>query len=456
MTKRTIAIIIIAIIITALIAACSTAKANYERSYTDFEGKYIGVIPGSLTVDTTEIIKAIPQFYSDSSSAIEDMRRGRIEGFMEALTIVKIMASTLGTDTFVAIPVPKEIFSYGTGAISRDQSVIDRFNTFLIAITEDGTLAEMQNRWLGESVDLDAQMPDIQNHGENGVVTVATTPDIVPYAYIGENGTFKGFSVELALRFGAYEGKTIEFIAMEFGGLIPYIISGKADISITGMAITEERKQSVLFSEPYFYEQHGILALRTDGDVSPDTDENALTIMRGRFIEWVKTGIERNLLTDNRWLMIVDGLRVTMTIAFFAQIFGTFLGFFVCWLLTRKSKLVKWFSNFYCGLIHGTPIVVLLMITYYIIFGHSSISNVLIAIIAFSFIIAAGIAQNLKGAIETVDPVEIEAARSIGFSSTKAFLLITFPQAIQRALPGYTKGFVELVKATAIVGYIAI
>jgi polar amino acid transport system substrate-binding protein len=98
----------------------------------------------------------------------------------------------------------------------------------------------------------------------------------------------------------------------------------------------------------------------------------------------------------------------------------------------------------------------MLMITYYIIFGSTNISNVLLAIVAFTVIMGATIAQNLKGAIETVDPVEIEAARSIGFSAFRAFRAVTLPQAVRRALPGYSYGFIELVKATAIVGYIAI
>jgi ABC-type amino acid transport system permease subunit len=66
------------------------------------------------------------------------------------------------------------------------------------------------------------------------------------------------------------------------------------------------------------------------------------------------------------------------------------------------------------------------------------------------------VAQNLKGAIGTVDPVEIEAARSMGFSAYGAFRAVTLPQAVRTALPAYTNGFVELVKGTAIVGYIAI
>ena len=97
-----------------------------------------------------------------------------------------------------------------------------------------------------------------------------------------------------------------------------------------------------------------------------------------------------------------------------------------------------------------------MMITYYIIFGSTKISNILIAIVAFTIVTGAAVAQNLKGAIETVDPVEIEAARSIGFSAFKAFTTVTLPQAVRRAMPAYTNGFVELVKATAIVGYIAI
>ena len=176
----------------------------------------------------------------------------------------------------------------------------------------------------------------------------------------------------------------------------------------------------------------------------------------GGFAEWLKTAIRRNLLTDNRWKMILDGLGVTMIIALFSQILGTVFGCFVCFALMRKNKIVKRLGDLYCGIIHGTPIVVLLMITYYIIFGSTQISNVFVAVAAFTLIMGAGVADNLKGAIDTIDPVEIEAARSIGFTAAGAFLAVTFPQAVRRALPGYTKGFVELVKATAIVGYIAI
>ncbi|MCL2219906.1 MAG: amino acid ABC transporter permease [Chitinispirillia bacterium] len=183
---------------------------------------------------------------------------------------------------------------------------------------------------------------------------------------------------------------------------------------------------------------------------------NAADKKENAFVSWVKTGVERNLVTDNRWKMIVDGLGVTMLIAVAAQFLGTVFGAFVCFLLMRKNRFLRGAAKFYCAIIRGMPMVVLLMIAYYIVFGSADISNILVAILAFAFVTGVDIAQCLKGAIDTVDSVEVEAARSIGFSSFRAFTAVTLPQAVRRALPAYTNGFVELVKATAIVGFIAI
>jgi polar amino acid transport system substrate-binding protein len=243
---------------------------------------------------------------------------------------------------------------------------------------------------------------------------------------------------------------------MAFSGLLPFVISGKADLAISDISITEERKKSVLFTDSYFIDVPAVIYRKSDFKTNEIETKSQTPKKENAIIAWIKTGIERNLLIDNRWKMITNGLGVTMLISIAAQFFGTIIGGFICYLLLRKNKLVKWFANRYCGIINGTPIVVLLMITYYIVFGSVDISNVLVAIVAFSIVMGAGVAQTLKGSIETVDVVEIEAARSIGFSAFKAFTTVTLPQAIRRALPAYTSGFVELVKSTAIVGYIAI
>jgi len=429
----------------------STPEHNETTiEYTDFAGKNIGVLTGSVWDGVVkDVVKANSVYYSDMSAGIEDTKNGRIDGAIINESTMHIVADVPGNENLQYTLIPPEFYTFSIGFVSMEQSSINRFNAFLKEITNDGTLASIQQYWLLSTPDLDAPMKGIPtSSGKNGLLKVAASATQAPYVYVGDNNEMKGYCIELILRFAAWEGKKIEILNMDFSGLIPYIISKKAEFGVADFAMTPERKKSVLFTDSIFDETVDMMYILSKSE----TDS---TQRRG-FISWLKTGIDRNLITDHRWKMIVAGLATTMNIAFWAQLFGTVLGCIVCFALTRKNKLIKQLGHFYCGFIQGTPIVVLLLITYYIIFGETNISNVNVAIMAFTFIVASSVGSNLMGAIETVDPVEIEAARSIGFSAFQAFLTVTFPQAVRRVLPSYTNSFVELVKSTAIVGYIAI
>ena len=431
------------------------------RDYTWLAGKNIGGITGNIFDVVAESLGATPVYFTETSSALEDLHRGRIDAYMNDLSMVRVLETLPANTLLEVIPVPAEFFQAPMGALSMNQELIDRFDEFLAIVKADGTIADMQARWLEVVPDLYAPMPEITLTGENGTIIVATTGTDLPFTYFGANNELKGYSIELITRFAEFEGLAINFQTMEFGGLIPYVVSGRADMAIGSVSITEERRQIVIFSESIYDDTLGALVRKQVENIPVVQEQTTGTQVlsppqRQTFFEWLETGIRRNLITDNRWRLIVSGLGVTMTISLLAQFFGTLFAGVVCCFLTRKNKLIKWIGNLYCGLINGTPVVVLLMITYYIIFGTSRMSNVLMAVFAFSMVTGAGVAQTLRGAIETIDPVEIEAARSIGFSAFRAFTTVTFPQAVRRALPAYTRGFVELVKATAIVGYIAI
>ncbi len=255
--KRSLSILLTAV----LLVACSPKQDDAPVTHTDFKGKDIAVITGVLTVNTAKEIGANPVEYGDSETAAEDVRNGRVAGYMHALTLVQAMASQ--TDEFEVIPIPKDIFAAEVAGFSLDQAVVERFNAFFAAAEADGTIADMSGRWFGEGMDL--PIPEIPNSGENGNITVATCSDSSPYVFKGADGELAGFSAELALRFGAYEGKTVTFIDMPFGELITYIADGKADIGLANMAITEERKESVLFTDPIFDEGHGILIMKQEG-----------------------------------------------------------------------------------------------------------------------------------------------------------------------------------------------
>jgi polar amino acid transport system substrate-binding protein len=273
---------------------------------------------------------------------------------------------------------------------------------------------------------------------------VAVSVTSPPFAYIGKDRELKGYSVELAIRFAVHENMGVKFTDVKFDGLTPYVISGKGDLAISNVTITEERKKSVLFTHPIYNDLAGIIVLKETGAGAAG------------FIGRLKMAAERNLLVENRWKLILNGLGITMIISLAAQFLGTAGGCGICYLLTRKNKLARRSAELYCGLIYGTPMVVLLMVSYYIIFGSSNVSNIMVAVAAFSMAQSAIIAKNLKGAIDSVNHAEIEAALSMGFTQGGAFRAVTFPQAVNRALPAYMSGFVGLVKSTAVVGYIAI
>ena len=423
--------------------------------YTDFIGKTFAVKNGSVyDYISREIMMASDvMLFEDYPSIYESVLRGRADAGMRGYYAARVSLFDTDYSDLDVIPLPEELHNNPIGAISIDQGMIDAFDEFLPTIKADGTYDDMVLRWFDTfDPNEDNRIPDIELTGANGTLTVATSSDYMPFSYLGDNGKNLGFDIELTTRFAGYLGKDIVIVDMPFSGLLPYVISGKADIGVSDITITEERMKSVLFTDPYFIDKSSIIfkkgfdANTTGGSGSGGTS----------FTDWLKTGIERNLIVDNRWKMIVNGLGVTMLISILSQIFGTILGCFICFLLLRKNRIADIVGKVYCGIINGTPVVVLLLITYYIIFGNTNINNILVAVAAFTLVTGAGVGQILKGAIDTVDPVEIEAARSIGFSSNKAFLVVTLPQAVRRALPGYMNGFVELVKATAIVGFIAI
>ncbi|MCL2766743.1 MAG: transporter substrate-binding domain-containing protein [Peptococcaceae bacterium] len=266
---KRIVVLLLCTLLVLMVACTKTAEENGEdtvvtkSSYTDFAGKNIGVITDTLYYSTTETIGAVPVNYSESSAAVDALRQGNISGYMNALSNVRAMAAELGEDDFEAVAIPADVVSSQIGGISYDQGLVDRFNEFYRALSVDGTLNEMKSRWFTDESVMGAPMPDIANSGENGVMRVATTSDAIPYAYIGSDGYFKGYSIELALRFGAHEGRRVEFADVDFDKIVPFVAGRGASLSLANMVITEDVNPQVLFTNPINNEQHGILTRLT-------------------------------------------------------------------------------------------------------------------------------------------------------------------------------------------------
>lgn len=169
-----------------------------------------------------------------------------------------------------------------------------------------------------------------------------------------------------------------------------------------------------------------------------------------------------NFITDDRWKYIADGLVTTLQVTFFAVIIGIVLGFFVAVVRstydkTGKLKVLNVLCKLYLTVIRGTPVVVQLLIIYFVIFGNArDISKVAVAVMAFGFNSGAYVAEIFRSGIMSVDSGQFEAGRSLGFNYVQTMRYIIMPQAFKNVLPALCNEFIVLLKETSVSGYIAL
>ena len=179
---------------------------------------------------------------------------------------------------------------------------------------------------------------------------------------------------------------------------------------------------------------------------------------------------ENNFITDKRYMYIVKGLGVTFEVTFFAVLLGIVLGVIVA--LIRSSydtlkeelkggfgKAVLYFFYKLCGIyltvIRGTPVVVQLMIIYFVIFASSN-NKILVAVLAFGINSGAYVAEIIRGGIMSVDKGQFEAGRSLGFGYVRTMAFIIIPQAFKTVLPALANEFIVLIKETSVSGYVGL
>lgn len=168
-----------------------------------------------------------------------------------------------------------------------------------------------------------------------------------------------------------------------------------------------------------------------------------------------------NFINDDRWLYIWDGLKVTLLVTFFAVLIGIVVGFLIAMVRstydkTGKLKLLNLVCKLYLTVIRGTPVVVQLLIIYFVIFGSTDISKVLVAICAFGLNSGAYVAEIFRSGIMSIDQGQFEAGRSLGFNYIQTMRYIIMPQAFKNVLPALGNEFIVLLKETSVSGYIAL
>ena len=174
------------------------------------------------------------------------------------------------------------------------------------------------------------------------------------------------------------------------------------------------------------------------------------------FLSRVGTSFRNNIIAENRWLIILDGLKTTVVISVFATIFGTLLGGLICFMRMSSNRILSSAAQVYIAVLRGTPLLVFLMLMFYVVFATVDISPVIVAVIAFGMNFAAYVAEIYRAGINSIDRGQREAGIAMGFTGFQTFRYIILPQTIQRILPVYKGENISMVKITSVVGYIAV
>lgn len=166
-------------------------------------------------------------------------------------------------------------------------------------------------------------------------------------------------------------------------------------------------------------------------------------------------------IDGDRWMYLVHGLGTTLLITLFAVILGMVLGFLIAIVRSTHDKTGKLgflnvLARIYLTIIRGTPVVVQLLIIYFVIFASVNVGKTFVAVLAFGLNSAAYVAEIVRSGIMSIDSGQFEAGASLGMNYPKTMISIILPQAFKNILPALANECIVLLKETSVAGYIAL
>lgn len=440
-------------------AGAADAEKPYTRSalpmgdITEFYGKRIGVQSGTAEEAKAGGLFRTTQlsYYSGFADSIVALHTGKVDAICADDVAIRYAAGNI-EDLIVLDIGQEEIHSAPIFPKTEHGDLLrSQYNEFLKKFKDSGRLEEITKKWIDGPEEIrtmdTAELPDT-----NGILTIGTEIGYAPQEYI-KDGEVVGLEAELLTEFCREYGYRPEFQNAALDSLVMGVYTGKFDIGASALTITEERAKTVNFGDPFLTCYPSVLVRRDGGWTGTDSaGEDADRAGSSELIE----GFKRTFVEEDRWKMFAGGVEVTFLITLLSVLIGTAAGFGLYLLCRNGNRAANAIVNAVNWFITGMPLVVFLMVLFYIVFSKAALSGTAVAIIGFSVVFALTVFYLLKLGEGAVDPGQKEAAYALGYSDIDAFMRIILPQAAKHFLPSYRGEVVSLIKATAVVGYITV
>lgn len=453
--QRTISMLFAVLLLVGLIGCGQTEEKTDTAaedgaavtSADDLPGKRIGVqlgTTGDIYVSDYESDGSgtVVERYNKGADAIQALKQGKIDCVViDEQPAIKFVEQNNG------LRILEEEFTleeYAFVIAKENDELLDQVNAVVAELKEDGTLDDINRNYIGTEEEL-GQYPYVKKEVErtNGTLRVGTNAEFPPYEYY-EGGEVVGIDIDIMQAVCDALGMELEIEDMAFDSVISAVSTGKVDIGASGFTVTEERKKNINFSDSYTTSKQVIIVV----DSAADGGNAGLA---EKFYD--------NFIKDARYMYLVKGLGNTLLITIFAVMIGIVLGFLIAVVRTTHDRngglsVLNAICKVYLTIVRGTPVMIQLLIIYYVIFQSVNTGKLLVAVIAFGLNSAAYVAEIVRSGIMAVDIGQFEAGRSLGLTYSQTMTSIIMPQAIKNILPALCNEFISLLKETSISGYI--
>ena len=381
--------------------------------------------------------------FPDMFVALENGKVDAIAGYYSQIDLAKDNYDDL---EFVSMPVYTTNSGFGTAKNERGDRIRKEFNSFLKDISENGRYKEMVTRWSSVSTE-DKAAVDYKYSGENGVLRIATNGAWFPMTYYSGD-QLTGQFIDMIDLFCSEYGYRPEYEVVTYAASIAGINSGKYDMVADSVYITPERLKKINITDPVFASDMYIIV---KGKASMTQVPKAAA-----FVKKLKQGFYNTFIKGKGLKMILGGLGVTLILTLLSGLLGSLLGALICRLRMSGNSYANAFARIYVRLVQGIPVLVLLMVLYYIVFTSESTSALAVCVLGFALDQAAYVSEIFRNGIEAVPAGQSRAAKALGFTPARGFVKVIMPQAMTHILPVYSGQMVGLLKMTSIAGYISV
>ncbi len=429
----------------SIIAGCGNSKeqkANVYKNLNELNNKKIGVQSGcgyDKLLDQKNI-KAEMHFFTEASDVYIAAKTGKLDAFIaEDVCVPLIMKEYPGLKVIPGILETKSaVMAFGMN--SSREKYLAQMNEFINDCNKDGTLESLKEYWLRNFDEEKCELAEVDFPKDSKTISIAFESTFPPFGFYKDNRP-TGYDIDVLNRFCLKYGYKPQYIPLSYDSILPGLEIGKFDMG-ANLYVTDERKDSsIAFSDPYAEINVVVAYILSDSSV-----EKGL-------LESLQNSFYRNFIKDNRWKMFFNGLGITVSIVLSSIVLGTLLGF-ILYLICRYSAGFRKFTGFVTIILKSVPTVLFLMIFYYVIFSNSTALSV--SILCFSILFGISMYNMLDAGVKAVGENQLEAAIAQGFNDSSAFFYIILPQAALHFLPAYRDEVINLIKETAVVGYIAV